>query len=150
MIQNCQVVADNKISNSRQNFCKLLANVIQETLASLIQRRLKELDIKKAELARRTGLSRTYITDLANKTGNTQSGTYNLPPETVSKLAKGLEVSSSVVSAALGYELSDTNGGLYRGLDQVPPGKRRLVEKQIDAIIKAAIEDEPDFDYGVD
>lgn len=102
MNNTCQVVADNKISNSGHNFCKLLATV-KENLSSLIQRRIKELNTSKAEVARKTGLSRTYITDLANGTGNTQSGQYNLSPETVGKLSKALEISEAEILSAMNY-----------------------------------------------
>src|SRR4051794_19320031 len=98
-----QVSAYNNICFSERFLSKLSANVKQETLAKLIQRRLVDLDIKKAELARRSGLSKTYITDLSNETGNTQSGTYNLPPETVVNLAKALQVAEIEVIKAIGY-----------------------------------------------
>ena len=76
---------------------------MSENLSQLIQRRIKELNIRKAEIARRTGLSRTYITDISNGTGNTQSGEYRPPPETVTKLAKALEISEAEVTNAIGY-----------------------------------------------
>lgn len=102
MLEHCQPMADKIVSYSEQNFCKLIATV-KENVSDLIQRRLKELNIKKSELARRTGFSRTYITDLANGTGNTQSGQYNLPPETVNKLAKALEIADTEILSAMNY-----------------------------------------------
>lgn len=115
--QPCQVIADNKIRYSEQNICKLLATV-KENLSDLIQRRLKELKIKKAELARRTGLSRTYITDLANGTGNTQSGQYNLSPDSVTKLSKALEVTEAEILEAMNY-LSESQPKLPDGLEMM-------------------------------
>lgn len=102
MHKKCQVIAYNKISYSGHDFCKLLANV-KENLSQLVQRRLKELGASKAEIARQTGLSRTYITDIANNTGNTQSGQYNLTPGTVGKLSKALVVSESEILEAMSY-----------------------------------------------
>lgn len=111
------MIADNKIRYSEQNICKLLATV-KENLSDLIQRRLKELKIKKAELARRTGLSRTYITDLANGTGNTQSGQYNLSPDSVTKLSKALEVTEAEILEAMNY-LSESQPKLPDGLEMM-------------------------------
>lgn len=99
---NCQVLAYNKVSQSEQKTCKLSANV-KENLSQLVQRRIKELGISKAEIARRTGLSRTYITDIANSTGNTQSGQYNLTPETVAKFSKALEITEAEILEAMSY-----------------------------------------------
>jgi transcriptional regulator with XRE-family HTH domain len=137
MIDNCQVIAYNKISNGGQNFCKLLATV-SENLSALVQRRLKELKISKAELARKTGLSRTYITDIANATGNTQSGQYRPSPETLEKLAKHLEVSSEEILNSIGYETSDDElvaDGLFSGYYDLSDERRELARKQIAAII---------------
>ena len=98
----CQVLADIKVSHSGHKICKLSANV-SENLSQLFQRRIKELNIRKAEVARRSGLSRTYITDIANGTANTQSGEYRPTPETVTKLAKALEVTETEMANAIGY-----------------------------------------------
>lgn len=102
MKKNCQVIAYNKISTSELNICKLLATV-KENLSTLIQRRIRELGTTKAEVARQSGLSRTYITDLANGTGNTQSGQYNLSPESVSALAKALEITEAEILEVMNY-----------------------------------------------
>lgn len=102
-INNCQVLAYKKISHSGLDFCKLLANVKQENLTELVQRRLKELGLKKSHLAEKTGLSRTYITDIANGTGNTQSGQYRPSPEVISSLSKHLQVSEIEILNAIGY-----------------------------------------------
>lgn len=103
----CQAWADKKVSHSEHKICKLSANV-PENLSQLFQRRINELNIRKAEVARRSGLSRTYITDIANGTANTQSGEYRPTPETVSKLAKALEVPESEIANAIGYSAGTT------------------------------------------
>lgn len=142
----CQVLADNKIAYSGHLFCKLSANVSKETLSTLIQRRLTELNIKKAELARRSGFSRTYITDLANETGNTQSGSYNLPPDTVTKLAKALEVDEIEILNSMGYDAKEEKdsekAALLRSLEEISSEEKPRLYRQIRALIKAAKEEE--------
>jgi len=96
-------MAYNEISHSRQNICKLLADM-KENLSQLVDRRLRELGISKSDLAATTGLSRAYITDIANGTGNTQSGQYRPSPNVVAKLAKALEIDEAEILIAIGYQ----------------------------------------------
>lgn len=82
--------------------CILVDNV-KETLSQLVQRRLKELNTSKAAVARKVGVSRSYIGNIANETAPTQSGQYNLSPDTVSGLAKALEINESEILEAMNY-----------------------------------------------
>ncbi len=107
----CQAIAYNKNSNSGQNPSRLIATV-SEKLSELVARRLKELKISKAELARLTGLSRTYITDIANATANTQNGQYRPSPEVAEKLAKYLKVSIEEITGSIGYAGTDKDSDI--------------------------------------
>ncbi|MBS1793613.1 MAG: helix-turn-helix domain-containing protein [Acidobacteria bacterium] len=94
---------DNKIiSASQLKKCILIDNV-EQNLSELIQRRIKALNISKAELARRIGVSRSYIVNMANQTAPTKSGQYEPSPEVVAKLAKVLDVSEIEILKAIGY-----------------------------------------------
>lgn len=79
---------------------------VREKLSELVGRRIRELGINNAELARRSGLTRGYIGNIVNDTAPTQSGNYNLSPDSVGKLAKALEISEAEILAAMKY-LSD-------------------------------------------
>ncbi len=116
MKTKCQVIADNKISNSGQIFCKLSATV-KENLSELVRRRIKELETSKAAVAAKAGLSRTYITDIANGTGNTQSGEYRPSPEAVLKLAKALEVTETEIINSIGYSSKARDVEFYEILE---------------------------------
>lgn len=76
---------------------------MNETLSELIQRRLRELNLTKSELARSVGVSRAYIGSLANATANTRSGIHRPKPSIVTSLAKHLHVSESEILTAIGY-----------------------------------------------
>lgn len=80
-----------------------LTDDVRENLSELVRRRIKELNTSKAAIARAVGVSRSYIGNIANGTAPTQSGQYNLSPETVGKLAKVLEVSESEILSAMDY-----------------------------------------------
>lgn len=101
-------VVDNKIiSNSQLKICHLVDNVAK-TLSELVQERLQALKMSKSELARRVGVSRSYIVNIANGTAATRSGQYKPSPDVISKMAKALEIPESSLLAAIGY--GDTNG----------------------------------------
>ena len=80
---------------------------MKDNLSKLVSRRINELGTTKAAIAKKAGLSRTYITDIANGTANTQSGQYRPKPEIVSALAKALELSESEILTAIGYSMDD-------------------------------------------
>ncbi|MCX7997337.1 MAG: helix-turn-helix transcriptional regulator [Leptospiraceae bacterium] len=89
-------------------------------LSELIQKRLKELNISKAELARRVNVSRAYIGDLANGTARTKSGNYILSPEVTKRLADALHVPVEQVLSAMGYDVNcirDLNGIFIHNLN---------------------------------
>lgn len=75
---------------------------MDETLGKLIQRRLNELKMSKAELARRIGKSPAYVGDLANDTAKTKSGTYVPSAEVVDALAYHLQISREEILVTLG------------------------------------------------
>lgn len=84
----------------------------QETLGQLIRRRMDDLQIiSVAELARRLGYSRSYVTHLANDTSPTKRGKYVPEPEPLRKIAKVLLVSESDLLRTVDYlsPRSDSN-----------------------------------------
>lgn len=89
-----------------------------ETLSQLISRRLNDLGLNKAELARRLGMSRAYITSLANGNATTRSGQHRPSSDVIAGLAKHLRVSEARILSAIGdlpfEKLSDPTkaGGL--------------------------------------
>lgn len=81
---------------------------VKETLSQLVRRRARELDLTNAELARRAGLSRSYIGNIMNETAPTKSGQYNLSPESVERLAKALDISQTEILSSLDYLSNET------------------------------------------
>ena len=79
-----------------------------ESLSQLVRRRMGELGINNAELARRAKKTRGYIGNVINETAPTKSGQYRLLPETVTDLAKALEIPESDIVNALGYDTEET------------------------------------------
>ena len=76
----------------------------QETLGQLIRRRMDDLRIHSvAELARRLGYSRSYVTHLANDTSPTKRGKYVPEPEALRRIANALSVSESDVLRTVDY-----------------------------------------------
>lgn len=127
-MQNCQVTAYNKVSHSEPYFCKLVADM-KENLSQLVARRIRELGLKKSELAKQVGVSRTYITDLANGTGNTQSGQYRPRPEIIEKLAKFLEVEINEILNSIGYASPNTTPEIPESVKNAFAREGRLTEK---------------------
>lgn len=81
----------------------------RETFGELITKRLRELNMRRADLARRTGLSHTYIANLANDLSPTsKSGKpRRLPEETVDAIAAALGLPVTVARAAAGLAVPD-------------------------------------------
>lgn len=76
----------------------------QETLGQLIRRRMDDLRIHSvAELARRLGYSRSYVTHLANDTSPTKRGKYVPEPEALRRIAQALSVSESDILRTVDY-----------------------------------------------
>lgn len=76
----------------------------QETLGQLIRRRMDDLRIHSvAELARRLGYSRSYVTHLANDTSPTKRGKYVPEPEALRRIASALSVPEADVLRAVDY-----------------------------------------------
>lgn len=105
-MQSSQLKEYNKTSHRIQASRILIVNV-KEKLSELVGRRIRELSTTNAEVARQTGLSRGYIGNIVNETAPTQSGQYNLSPETVGKLAKVLQISESEILQAMDYLSSE-------------------------------------------
>lgn len=94
--------------NSALPYVKLaiVNQAMSETLGDLIRRRMKETGIKNnAELARRLGLSASYVGDLINDVGKTKAGKYIPSPAIVSNLAKHLHIAESDILATIGYDV---------------------------------------------
>lgn len=75
-----------------------------ETLGELIKRRMYDLRIyTAAELARRLGYSRSYVTHLVNDTSPSNRGYYLPAPEVVKKLSEILSIGEIEILKAIGY-----------------------------------------------
>jgi transcriptional regulator with XRE-family HTH domain len=81
----------------------------KETFGELITKRLRELNMRRSDLARRTGLSHTYIANLANDLSPTsKSGRpRRLPEETVDSIATALGLPVMIARAAAGLAIPD-------------------------------------------
>lgn len=140
-MKNCQALADKIDCNSLQKICKVLLNKMDnELLSELVSRRLSELRMSKSELARRLGLSRAYITDLANGTANTQSGQYSPSPEVIEGLAKHLQIDQSEILKAMGYTPTELDSEAYDILDlvriQFVGGGKNISKKEQEKILE--------------
>lgn len=119
---------------------------MEETLGKLIQRRLTELKMSKAELARRIGKSPAYVGDMANDTAKTKSGTYVPSAEVVDALAYHLQISREEILVVLDYLPQTTNDlskefpALMSGYEKLSPGNRKIAKKQIAGIIRSLVE----------
>jgi transcriptional regulator with XRE-family HTH domain len=83
--------------------CKLPAYMAIEPLSDLIQRRLRDLNMSKSELAEKIGRTRAYVGTLANGTAANRSGQTIPSPDVVEKLAIHLKVSRDQILTAIGY-----------------------------------------------
>lgn len=81
----------------------------KETFGELITKRLRELNMRRADLAKRTGLSHTYIANLANDVSPTaKSGRpRRLPEQTVDNIAAALGLPVTIARAAAGLAVPD-------------------------------------------
>jgi transcriptional regulator with XRE-family HTH domain len=117
----------NESTNEIQNESILLVDV-KETLSQLIRRRAKELKLTNAELARRAGLSRSYIGNIINQTAPTKSGQYVLSPDAVDRLAKALEINQTDILETMDY-LSDLSERTY--IDVSPDVRISVLKKEL-------------------
>lgn len=119
---------------------------MKETLGGLISRRLNELNMSKAELARRIGKSPAYVGDLANDTAKTKTGKYVPSQEVVDSLAYHLQISREEILVSLDYlpqtmdEFSKEFPILMSGYEKLSPKNRELAKKQIAGIISSLVE----------
>jgi transcriptional regulator with XRE-family HTH domain len=119
---------------------------MEETLGKLIQRRLTELKMSKAELARRIGKSPAYVGDMANDTAKTKSGTYVPSAEVVDALAYHLQISREEILVVLDYlpqtsdDLSKEFPALMSGYEKLSLENRKIAKKQIAGIIRSLVE----------
>jgi transcriptional regulator with XRE-family HTH domain len=117
-----------------------------ETLGALITRRLNDLNMSKAELARRIGKSPAYVGDLANDTAKTKSGKYDPSPEVIDALAYHLQISREEILVALDYLPQTTDSlakefpALMSGYEKLSPENRKIARKQIQGIIRTLVE----------
>lgn len=77
----------------------------------------------KAEAARRIGISRSYLGNIINHTAPTQSGDYDILPDTAQSIVRGLEVSPEEVAAAIGYLPDSDEDKLLKELIRRVKGK---------------------------
>ena len=128
---------------------KLFVDVM--TFGDWLRQQIKESGFSNAEVARRAGVSPTYIGNLVRDfSPNTKDGKGRPSEEVVADIAKAFGANTDDARLAAGYApLEDASArGLHRGYDKLSPRLRRVADKQIDAIIEslAAIDDD-DFDY---
>lgn len=130
----CQEILYSNESHALQIGCKVMPYV-SESIGQLIQRRLKELGLSKADVAKLVGVSRAYIGDLANGTAKTQSGFYRPKPEIVSKLAATLKIGENDILDALGY--TTESGESFEILDGVSISftKKKMSKAEKDEIL---------------
>jgi transcriptional regulator with XRE-family HTH domain len=117
----------NKSTDEIQEESILVVDV-KETLSQLMRRRAAELGLSNAEIARRAGLSRSYIGNIINETAPTKSGQYNLSPEVVDKLSKVLEVPQTDILESIDY-LSDHSDRTY--IDVSPDVRVSVLKKEL-------------------
>jgi len=117
-----------------------------ETLGELISRRLNDLNVSKAELARRIGKSPAYVGDLANDSAKTKSGKYYPSPEVIDALAYHLQISREEFLVTMDYlpqtsdDLSKEFPALMNGYEKLSPENRKIAKKQIAGIIRSLVE----------
>lgn len=85
-----------------QNKC-IVGDNVGNKLSELIGDRIRELGLKKSDVARMAGISRQYLGNIVNETAATQSGQYRLSPETTAGLAKALRLPEADILSAMNY-----------------------------------------------
>jgi len=124
-----------------------------EFFGNWLQRTRKRRGISSADLARRIGVSRSYISALERGQVQLLTGRPSQPAlEKVENIANALAVDVDEARMMAGYDpapeaIPFDSDGLYRGLEKLTPEKRRLAEKQIKAIIDSLADADHDFDY---
>lgn len=85
------------------------------TFGELLRRRIKELDISNAEVARRTSLSPTYIGNLVrDHSPNTKKGKGRPSEDAVEVIAKAVEIPLAEARIAAGYAPVDAKPVPYK------------------------------------
>ncbi len=113
----------------------------------------KAKGLTQQELAVATGVNVSYISNLERDFSASAKGGKPKPSlGLVDKIAKVLDVNADAMRLAAGYasqnKISDDDIGLFRDLNSLPPGKRKLAKRQVRSIIETLSEQEHDFDYG--
>jgi transcriptional regulator with XRE-family HTH domain len=103
--------------------------------------KLKEKNLKPAELARRSGVSKQNIGRIINNTPHSITGALpKTAPETIEKIARALEWDLDEALLAGGYAPVNQEDSLDNQLRQLSPQSQKIARKQISAIIKTFVE----------
>lgn len=122
------------------------------TFGGWLRTKINESDISNAELARRVGVSPTYIGNLLRDySPNSKTGSIRASEPVIEAIAKALNASLDEARLAAGYApRNEETTGWYKGLEKLSPEDQKRAKRQIRAIIDSYIDDEEkdeDFDY---
>lgn len=110
----------------------------------------KKLGLHQKDVAKRAGISVSYISTLEREQPHSLTGEDIIPDkDKVVAIAKALEADENELLAIYGYasnEPKNEAAGIFRALKEIPAERKELALKQIKAIIKTHIDDE-DFDF---
>jgi transcriptional regulator with XRE-family HTH domain len=125
-------------------------SVIQDTksLAEFVRNVMENKRLSAREVERKSGntITHSYVNKIKNGDAKNPS------PALLQALAKGIDEPEEIIFALIrGKNIDEKvilDEGLARGLDSLPPGKRKLAVRQMQGIIESLSEKEHDFDYG--
>lgn len=106
-----------------------------------------------SELAKKSGVSVSYISTIEREQPHSQTGAKLRPePEVIKGIAKALDLDIDDALIYYGYapEKKSETDGWFKGLDKLSPEDQKRAKRQIRAIIDSYIDDEEkeeDFDY---
>ncbi len=120
----------------------------------LVAQKRQELNLSQRELAQRVGKSATYINYVERGYNpSAKGGEFKPGVEAVDSIAKTLKLNANEARIAAGYapitaasEVDEETAGIFRDIDNLPPERKRIIKKQIRAIVDTMLEDE-DFDF---
>ncbi len=121
------------------------------TFGEWLRKELNVSGMSNAELARRAGVSATYVGNLVRDYSPNMRSARNPRPseEVTADIAKALDVPLNVARKAAGYSTMDEpdEEGLFAGLSNLSPERQHLAKRQIRAIISSlATEDDEEDD----
>lgn len=121
-----------------------------QTFGQWLRNKRKDASLTQGQLARKSGISTSYVSTLERGQRHTVTNADPLPkPDIVEAIAKALTVPVDEARLAAGYAASEDNDphGLASGLNRLSPERQAIAKKQIAAILDALAEEEQDTDY---